>query len=1117
MHARPAYGAYGAGAFTASHAAAAYAPPAAASSRFTAAPFAYNGRVCAVLLPCLATLAAHGGPPVAAVLAAGFMAAYVLDAARAKEGAFAAAWGTLGAANLALVYASLALANDASVALALLALLVGALALFLTGLWATLQFRWVQLEHPAAALAFERLLLAGCVPVGAAVQAWGVANAAGAEAAPWFLAVALPALYLAFSLPLPSSFRGAAAGGGGAGGGGRDAATVQGRGDAAIAFALAVALPPVAYAATHAAVLAEHWHHAWSLVLLASGPALALAAAPRGLWWLGASRSVAAARRLLLLAALAAFLAAVEARVVFHSFGQYIRLPAPWSFLAVGGALYGAAALALLHLGGVLPLSAAEALVGPTLMASASVGALAAGMPAWALPAPLAAAAGLGLFHDSRALRDYAIFVLGALATAAWFVWHHFWFLDVRVGGLHVRALCALALAAALPAAALPGAVVAGAHGGPIAFHVVAQAALVVFVEEALYAGDHAALTYGVHPMLPAYVVVATSAAGLALARALRARGALTEGGHYLAACIYASKLAMLVLPEARLTAPVLGLALAASPPLLLGGGLSAVSVGVGAPPPRAAPWQRPALAAAVLAATAAARFAVFDVLRFALGRRPPEALAVGALALVAAAGCAPLVARYCRGSAAAKRALLLLAAAGALLALLRPPLPLAGGAACPAFLPFRLCPRLWDEGHVPEHEQDDAAIWGDGLRRREHWPLWLLAAAALLGLAAATAPPRGRRAGAPLRAPQAAAAAALVGGYMALEFFPGMPLLQAATLASALLAALVVALLPVPARGAAALLPLLGAAWAACLPAVWLAAHTTALPPLPPDAWRLFPDPAEALELEEERREAVAAAVLAAFAAEALLLALALKLKVAGAGAGARLPEASALAGDASLIDAAAEFLVGCLPAAALPGRGGGGGPGRRPAAREGGGWAPLYCNAAALLCFGLLLELNRRVTGGAPEAVLLLAPALLLLCRDALLFRGLTERRRYLPPVAAAAGVLAAAALSDVGDTLRVVATVGSIDADDVAYLSRNVGGLLLAAPALTAVLAHLWAPAPRGVRFGAALSAAAAAGLLAAELPAARLLGGLGAAGAAWLAAATQSSRQAGRKII
>jgi hypothetical protein len=1115
MHARPSYGAYGAGTFAAGPAAAAYAPPAAAaSSRFTAAPFAYNGRVCAVLLPCLATLAAHGGPPVAAVLAAGFMAAYVLDAARAKEGAFAAAWGTLGAANLALVYASLALANEASVALALLALLVGALALLLTGLWATLQFRWVQLEHPAAALAFERLLLAGCVPVGAAVQAWGVANAAGAEAAPWFLAVALPALYLAFSLPLPSSFRGAGAAG--AGGGGRDAATVQGRGDAAIAFALAVALPPAAYAATHAAVLAEHWHHSWSLVLLGSGPALALAAAPRGLWWLGASRSVAAARRLLLLAALAAFLAAVEARVVFHSLGQYIRLPAPWSFLAVGGALYGAAALALLHLGGALPPAAAEALVGPTLMASASVGALAAGMPAWALPAPLAAAAGLGLFHDSRALRDYAIFVLGALATAAWFVWHHFWFLDVRVGGLHVRALCALALAAALPAAALPGAVAAGARGGPIAFHVVAQAALVAFVEEALYAGDHAALTHGVHPMLPAYVVVATSAAGLALTRALRARGALPEGGHYLAACVYASKLAMLVLPEARLPAPVLGLALAASPPLLLGGGLSAASIGGGAPPPRAAPWQRPALAAAVLAATAAARFAVFDALRFALGRRPPEALAVGALALVAAAGCAPLVARYCRGSAAAKRALLLLAAAGALLALLRPPLPLAGGAACPAFLPFHLCPRLWDEGHVPEHERDDAAIWGDGLRRREHWPLWLLAAAALLGLAAATAPPRGRRAGAPLRAPQAAAAAALVGGYMALEFFPGMPLLQAATLASALLAALVVALLPVPARGAAALLPLLGAAWAACLPVAWLAAHTTTLPPLPPDARRLFPDPAEALELEEERREAVAAAVLAAFAAEALLLALALKLKVASAGAGARLPEAGALAGDASLIDAAADFLGGCLPAAALL-NGGGGGPGRRPAPREGGGWAPLYCNAAALLCFGLLLELNRRVTGGAPEAVVLLAPALLLLCRDALLFRGLTERRRYLPPAAVAAGVLVAAALSDVGDTLRVVATVGSMDADDVTYLSRNVGGLLLAAPALAAVLVHLWAPAPRGVRFGAARAAAAAAGLLAAELPAARLLAGLGAAGAGWLAAAAQSSHHAGRKII
>jgi hypothetical protein len=56
----------------------------------------------------------------------------------------------------------------------------------------------------------------------------------------------------------------------------------------------------------------------------------ALSAFPDGLWWLGSSSAVDALRRLLLLLALAAFLAGIEGRVVFYSLGQFIRLTAPW-------------------------------------------------------------------------------------------------------------------------------------------------------------------------------------------------------------------------------------------------------------------------------------------------------------------------------------------------------------------------------------------------------------------------------------------------------------------------------------------------------------------------------------------------------------------------------------------------------------------------------------------------------------------------------------------------------------------------------------------------------------------------------------------------------------------
>ena len=194
----------------------------------------------------------------------------------------------------------------------------------------TLQFKWIQLQYPAVVMAFERLLLAGCVPVGSVVITWGLLPASGVSAAPYFLAVALCALYYLCSLPLPSSFqlasRRASAGGelsrlrhpglpaagfrsaagaarrAGAGhklgaalptplllplalsslsppagscarAGTQRAPVAQARADAALAFLLACFLPAATYAAIHREVLGE-WVHFWSLLLLATGPLL---------------------------------------------------------------------------------------------------------------------------------------------------------------------------------------------------------------------------------------------------------------------------------------------------------------------------------------------------------------------------------------------------------------------------------------------------------------------------------------------------------------------------------------------------------------------------------------------------------------------------------------------------------------------------------------------------------------------------------------------------------------------------------------------------------------------------------------------------------------------------
>ena len=37
------------------------------------------------------------------------------------------------------------------------------------------------------------------------------------------------------------------------------------------------------------------------------------------------------------------------------------------------------------------------------------------------------------------------------------------------------------------------------------------------------------------------------------------------------------------------------------------------------------------------------------------------------------------------------------------------------------------LCIGLWDEEHVPGLDEDDAAIYGEAILRRRHWPVWML------------------------------------------------------------------------------------------------------------------------------------------------------------------------------------------------------------------------------------------------------------------------------------------------------------------------------------------------------------------------------------------------------
>ncbi len=100
------------------------------------------------------------------------------------------------------------------------------------------------------------------------------------------------------------------------------------------------------------------------------------------------------------------------------------------------------------------------------------------------------------------------------------------------------------------------------------------------------------------------------------------------------------------------------------------------------------------------------------------------------------------------------------------------------GFAVCPN-LPFGLCPRLWDEEHMPEADEDDARLYGSDEPGSNPGAAWLLVLAGIIGLAALvpsggnTAAKRSRSCGA------AALLGVLVGLYLALQLFPNQHLIQ--------------------------------------------------------------------------------------------------------------------------------------------------------------------------------------------------------------------------------------------------------------------------------------------------------------------------------------------------
>ncbi|GJP50086.1 hypothetical protein CLOM_g9227 [Closterium sp. NIES-68] len=971
--------------------------PSSGDSRFAASHgFQYNARVATALLPCVLVLLGAGGPLVVGTLVAGLMISYILDALQFKNGAFVAIWCTFFTTAAALAFSGLGFAPHIPVIISVLILLTAMHLVFLCGVWVSLQFRWLQLEHPFVVLALERLLFA-CTPMTAiAIVTYGLMAAVGAAYAPFYLMPCLFALYWLFSLPRPSSFKTSKHAhahqqqqqqpryGGKEG----QDVWIIGSMEGLFHMMLVLFLPCGFHLAVHHNRIFESANEACDTLLLFFLPVLfVLFASTRGaLNWLTADK--VKLKRVQVLNggfSLAVVLICVEIRVVFTSFAHYIHFPPPLNYLLVTLALFGLGFGFAAHMMGLLRGSVGSAVVTTVLLVSAVAGSLVLGMPITVLPAPAIAAAYLAHYYSTGSITSYFIFAAATLLAAAWFVMDQFFSLAIVFAGLSLKSICQQILLALLLALLVPGAALFQKPQRVVGVVVVVQAFLFSRLESLLYNGEGHA-EGGVYP---AYLVLATTVAGFVSMRKLRAAGKIGPVAEWLGVCLYLAKLPMLAVHSQGVLLGSQLLLLAISPPFFLYQDRAR-------PGSRMKAWMGLMHAGLVLLTVLFCRYVIFDVIVSASGHKPSHALLIGSLGLITVAGCLPIVAIHFPNSLKARRAAALAVAACLLFLVLQPPLP-------PAWHV------VWDEDHFPDDDPDDSTIYGESLEGPV-WPVWLLLGTIVSALAAFfSAIPIAKVES--VRLIYSVAIGLSTGIYLTAKFIPLAPFLaRLLLLAASVLAALFLVLTHHPTAWSAKLMPALFAAQILLFPVQYFALGQASM--VDNGDGELVAD-----FHEETRLEGYANALCAIYCTFFLLAALVIKFKLsaalrdklAGAGAGGGRAAVGGVAGEG----------VSANGESALP-KSSPFGPKHRAiqtrpvdllsAFFSRKSWMPLVGNISTVLAFllALLLSSELATSDTASHSIFLLVPILLLLNQDSQTLGAFSDRHRYVPLTAVLSGYL-------------------------------------------------------------------------------------------------------------
>ncbi|XP_058102832.1 uncharacterized protein LOC131246592 [Magnolia sinica] len=957
----------------------------ASSSSASPSTFSHNPRIALALIPAALFLVDLGGPPVAATLTLTLMISYILDSLHLKSASFFSVWFSLIASQIAFFFSSSnPLSVFPSLPLSLLSLFLCAETNFLIGVWASLQFRYIQIENHSIVPALERLLFA-CIPLAVPpLFTWASVSALGLGPASAYHLAAFSAIsYWLFSLPRTSSFkskqelvrgRDLAAG---------DESFILGPLESCVHTLNLLFLPLSFHIASHHSVIFSSASSVCDLLLLFFLPFLfVLYASTRGaLWWVTRDgHQVHQIRVVNGAVALVVVVICLEVRVVFHSFGRYLHVPPPLNYLLVTVAMLGGASgVGAYALGLVNDWFSSVAFTALSVLVSGA-GAIVVGFPIYLLPLPLISGFYLARFFTRKSLPSYFAFVMLASLMIAWFVMHNFWDLNIWLAGMALKSSCKLIVASAILAMAVPGFVLLPPKLRFITeLGLISHSLVLCYIENLFfnYTGMHY-FGFEDEVIYPSYMVILTTFLGLALVRRLVVDQRIGPKAVWISTCLYSSKLAMLFITSKSVLWASAVLLLAVSPSLLLYKDKSKASS-------RMKPWQGIVHAGVIAFSAWFCRETIFEALQWWNGRPPSDGLLLGFYILSTGVACIPIVALHFSHVQSAKRFLVLVVAAGLLFIFMQPPIPLS----------WAFQSDMMKAAHLSA--TDDISIYGF-VASKPTWPSWLLIMTILFTLAAVTSIIPIKYI-VELRAFYAVGVGIALGIYICAEYFLQATILHALLVGTMVSASVFVVFTHLPSASSTRHLPWVFALLVALFPVTYLLEGQLRVKSVGAD--EEGDKLTTLLAVEGDRMS-----LLGLYATLFMLIALEIKFELASLMHEKALDRSSMHQSGRNTVFGPKMRLMQQRKASTAPSF-----TVKKLAAE--GAWMPAVGNVSTILCFVICLILNIHFTGGSNRAIFFLAPILLLLNQDTDFVSGFGDRQRYFPVMVAISGYLVLTAL--------------------------------------------------------------------------------------------------------